>query len=383
VPEQLHNRLEKELNELKARSRYRVLRKPAGVNFGSNDYLGLAVDPVLRSRAEAAFENLPLSASSSRLLPGHHDIHAELESAFARFVGAPSALFFSSGYAANLALLASLTTRHDLVLYDERSHASWYDAVHSAHAKNVRFRHNSTQDLASKLDRLGKEASHSFVVIESVYSMDGDLAPVDEIAEIATSAGATLIVDEAHGTGVIGPNGAGLCRAARRRYPDIISVHTCGKALGSAGAVVAADRVIIEYLVNTARQFIFTTALPPIAALQIVHSIDLLSAEGEQRTALLRERASELRRSLRASLLRWHVPDGVTPIIPVIIGEEREALRASECLRELSFDVPAIRPPTVPVGTSRLRLNVNLVHTEAELAGVVRAILTAERKTAQ
>lgn len=381
MPDDLQKRLQKELEDLKSRSLYRKLRSSAGVNFGSNDFLGFAVDPLLQARALEAFAGLPLSASSSRLLPGHHEVHSQLEAVFARFVNAPAALLFSSGYSANCALLATLATRHDLVLYDERSHASWYDAVHSTHARSLRFQHNSIADLATKLDRHGGKAGHTFVVIESVFSMDGDVAPIKEFAQIAQNVGATLIVDEAHATGVLGPNGVGLSAAYRDRTSNLISVHTCGKALGAAGAVVAADRIVIDYLINAARQFIFTTALPPIVALQVLHSIERLASEGDRLTESLHKRSVDLRNELRTSLRAWTVPDGVTPIIPVIIGNEPDTLRASECLREQGFDVPAIRPPTVPVGTSRLRLNVSLVHSEAELNGVAAAIVAAERES--
>jgi 8-amino-7-oxononanoate synthase len=302
-----------------------------------------------------------------------------MEAAFARFVGAESALYFSSGYAANLALLTTLATRHDLVLYDERSHASWYDAVHTTHAKSARFKHNDLHDLKRKL-ALAADARTIFIVIESVYSMDGDTAPIMEFARISAEAGAVLIVDEAHATGVIGPHAAGLTAAVRTDLTNVITVHTCGKALGSAGAVVAASDVVKEYLVNSARQFIFTTALPPIVALQVMHAIELLSERGDELVAALRDRSTSLRSMLRQRLTRWSVPDGITPIIPVIVGSEKEALTAAQMLRDAGFDVPAIRPPTVAVGTSRLRLNVSLTHTDEELAAVGNAIISAEKE---
>lgn len=383
MSEILRSRLHNELNALRESSRYRDLYRSGGLNFGSNDYLGFARNQELQRAALSALRESPLSAGSSRLLPGYHHVHELLESEFAEFVGAESALYFTSGYAANTGLLATLATRHDLILYDKRCHASWYDAVHSSHARSIRFEHNSVLDLESKLQRTTSSDGTTFIIVESIYSMDGDLAPVNEMAELAKRFKAVFIVDEAHASGVIGPNGSGLASSLRSEGFLVISVHTCGKALGSAGAFIACERLIKEYLINRCRQFIFTTALPPLLGIQVRNSIQILATSGDLLVRQLREASSHVRSALRSRLKTWIVPDGLTPIIPVLIGDDRAALDASARLRDRGFDVPAIRPPSVPVGTSRLRLNITLEHSSTDLDAVVEAVITCEREAAR
>ncbi len=373
-------KLEHELSGLKEKGRYRSLRTYSGIDFGSNDYLGFATNTKLRLEAVEAFKNLALSSSSSRLLPGHHSEHLEAEKVFADFVGAESALLFNSGYDANHALLTTLPSRHDLILYDERSHASIYDGVHSSLAKSQRFAHNSAEDLALQLKRVGQrvQPAQIFIVLESVYSMDGDVANLHEIVEVANEFGAIIIVDEAHATGVLGKRGEGLVKDTIERYDNIITIHTCGKAIGAAGAFVCGSKTITEYLINKARGFIYTTALPPIVPLQIISAIKRLESEGSELIKSLRERSDYVRAELRRSLTKWSVPDGITPIISIIIGKDEDAINAAGALADAGFDVPAIRPPTVPEGTARLRLNVSLRHSEQDLRNVIGAIVRAE-----
>jgi 8-amino-7-oxononanoate synthase len=314
------------------------------------------------------------------LLPGNHSQHFEAERHFASFVGAETSLFFNSGYDANFALLTTLPTRHDLILYDEYSHASWYEGAHASVAMTIRFDHNSAIDLESQIMRTQREVAvrQLFIVIESIYSMDGDLAPIKEIAAVAAKYSALLIIDEAHATGVRGSRGEGLTYECLTRSDGILTVHTCGKALGAAGAFVVGKATIKDYLINRARPFIYTTALPPIIPIQVINSVKRLETEGTGLIKELRERSMRVRDCLKKRLTHWSVPDGETPIIPVIIGSASDTVKASRYLQQQGMNVPAIRPPTVPKGESRLRLNISLGHSECELSEVMEHIVQAE-----
>lgn len=383
MPEDWLRKLERELAALREKGRLRSLRTYSGIDFGSNDYLGFAEDRELNELALEALRASALSSSSSRLLPGHHSAHLAAEKYFANFVGAEAALLFNSGYDANMALLTTLPSRHDLIVYDERSHASIYDGVHASLAKSRRFAHNSASDLRRILEHREPSSGQIFVVLESVYSMDGDVAELVEIATVANEFGAIVIVDEAHATGVLGTNGEGLVRETIGRNSNIISVHTGGKALGAAGAFVAGSKIVTEYLVNKARPFIYTTALPPLIPLQLVSAVKRLESEGTALVSKLRERSEFVRTELQKSLRRWRVPNGITPIISILIGADEDALQASRSLQDLGFDVPAIRPPTVPEGSARLRLNISLRHSEDPLRAVVKAIAKIESEMAE
>jgi 8-amino-7-oxononanoate synthase len=378
-------KLEQELAALRKKCRYRSLKTYSGIDFGSNDYLGFAADPKLKAEAIESFKSIAISSSSSRLLPGHHAEHLEAEKVFANFIGAESALLFNSGYDANHALLTTLPTRHDFILYDERSHASIYDGVHTSLAKSQRFAHNSAEDLAQQLDRVGQrfQPAQLFIVLESVYSMDGDVANLKEIIEVAKDFEAICIVDEAHATGVLGKRGEGMVKDTIARNDNIITVHTCGKAIGATGAFVCGSKIVTEYLVNKARGFIYTTALPPIIPLQIISAIKLLESQGNELINALRQKLDYVRTELQRSLTKWSVSDGITPIISIIIGGDEEALQAALLLADKGFDVPAVRPPTVPEGAARLRLNVSLRHSDHELRNVIEAITRTESEIAK
>lgn len=389
MSEDWFRKLERELDALREKGRLRSLRTYPGmddrssIDFGSNDYLGFAEDRELKELALEALRESALSSSGSRLLPGHHAAHLAAEKYFANFVGAESALLFNSGYDANMALLTTLASRHDLIVYDERSHASIYDGVHASLAKSRRFAHNSASDLRGILENREPSSGQIFVVLESVYSMDGDVAELREIAKVADEYGAIMIVDEAHATGVLGVKGEGLVKEIIGRNRNILTVHTGGKALGASGAFVAGSKIVIEYLVNKARPFIYTTALPPLIPLQLISAIQRLESEGSSLVVKLRQRSESVRAALRRSLARWMVPNGITPIISILIGADEDALRASRSLQDLGFDVPAIRPPTVPERSARLRLNISLRHSEEELRAVVEAVAKIESEMAQ
>ncbi len=382
VSEAWFQKLGAELNALREKGRIRSLQRYSGIDFGSNDYLGFANNPELKAAAVEAMRTGALSSSASRLLPGHHAEHLAAEKKFAGFTGAEAALLFNSGYDANMALLTTLPTRHDYIFYDERSHASIYDGVHSSLAKSRRFAHNSADDLSRLFAHREPASGQIFVVFESVYSMDGDIANVTELAEVANEHDAILIVDEAHATGVLGEHGEGMVTSAIGREPNIITLHTCGKALAAAGAFVAASRLVTEYLVNKARPFIYTTALPPIVPLQIINAVGKLESNGASLVQKLRERSIFVRSRLRESLRQWIVPESTTPIISIGIGADADAVRAARVLVERGFVVPAVRPPTVPEGTARLRMNISLRHTDEELNHAVEAIAEVESEFA-
>jgi 8-amino-7-oxononanoate synthase len=373
----LDQRLTREISKLKGNSRYRSLSPSFGIDFTSNDYLGLAHSEALRIRVtEYLSKDIPLSSSGSRLLRGNHPEHELLERRFAEFLSCEVTLFFNSGYDANFALLTTLPTRHDTILLDSLVHASLKEGAHASVAEKRTFEHNSLASLRQVADNM-RTSGDTFVVIESIYSMDGDESPLAEIASFCVERGFVLIVDEAHGTGVLGQNGRGLIDELGLRSRVNISVHTCGKALGSAGGIVASNQLIKEYLINKARPFIYTTALPPIIPLQTIAALDLLEERGDLLAALHSNIAS-VRKTLTASLRNWRVIEGRSPIIAVIVGDDSTALNAARYLQSNGLDVRAIRPPTVPAGTARLRITIHADHTEAEIMRLCDSLIQAE-----
>lgn len=373
----LHARITRELGELEARSRRRRLASPSGIDFSSNDYLALSDDPgVLRAVAEAAARGVPHGSTGSRLLSGNHPLHVEAERRFARFLGREDALLFSSGFAANHALLSALPSRRDLILLDAAAHASLKEGARASLATKRSFPHNDPDGLRRALrDRPAFDAA--LVVIEGIYSMDGDAAPIAELAEVAREHDAELVVDEAHATGLYGHQARGIHATVELPRPPLATVHPCGKALGSAGAFVAADRSVIDYLVNVARPFLFSTAPAPLQAAALLAALDLLPAMAGRAEAVL-DLSARLRRRLDA-LRRWRALPGSSPIVPVVIGADDRALAAAEMLRKEGLDVRAIRPPTVPAGTARLRISLTARHAAGEIDRLADAVLEAER----
>lgn len=354
---------EAELEELRRRGLFRTLAPAAGIDFTSNDYLGLSHHPALRAAVIDALQSAPVGASASRLLRGHAGAHAELEQSAAEFFGTQKALFFGSGFAANFALFSTLLTRHDAVVFDEHIHASVKEGIHAAAAKRFRARHNDVQSFDDALRRArGSDARRLMIAVESVYSMDGDLAPLSELAQLARVHDAVLVIDEAHATGVFGPRGRGLGEGLIPE--DIISLHTCGKALGVSGALVCGSRVVVDYLVNKARPFIYSTAPPAMIAAAVKRALELVDEEPWRRRRVL-----DLARV--AHDIIW--PNAVfrgSQIIPVVLGDAERTLRAAAALQRAGFDVRAVRPPTVPEGTSRLRISIHADHSESDIAAL-------------
>jgi len=343
--------------------------------FCSNNYLGLATHPDVVAAARAALDRYGASAVSSRLISGHMAAHAELEATLARWKRVEAALVFSTGYQANVGVLTTLVGPEDVVLSDELNHASIIDGCRLSRARVVVYRHNDLEhleDCLAETDGMRRR----IVVTESVFSMDGDRAPLIDIADLCDRFGAWLMVDEAHAAGVFGPRGAGL--AAECGITDRVAVHvgTLGKALGSFGAYVAGSRRLIELLVNRARPFIFTTGLPPASAAAARAAIEVVEREPERARGLL-ARAASFGTKLRAAGLS--VPHVDSQILPVVIGEAERAVAVAARLLERGVYVAAIRPPTVPKGTSRLRVSLMATHSEADIATAGSAIMSAVR----
>lgn len=365
-------RLHDGLRSLDQRNELRSLAEIHGVNFCSNDYLGLAEHPGLRERAAEAVQRAKrVGGTGSRLLSGQTEAWSALEETFAKFAGTETALFFGSGYAANIGLFSALVGKDDVVFSDELNHASLIDGMRLSGARKVIYPHLNLNALEDALRQEVGAPWRKLIVTESVFSMDGDLAPVAEIAELAENYGAALILDEAHATAVHGPSGRGLAFAAGLTDRALAVVHTCGKALASAGAFVCGPAVLKEHLVSHARSFIFSTALPPYMAAQIGAALQLAEGMDEEREALL-ARARSFRDGLRAE--GFETGGTNSQIVPVVLGSNDATLDAAEHLQRGGFAVRGIRPPTVPVGGSRLRLSLTARIPQEELSRLVGAL---------
>jgi 8-amino-7-oxononanoate synthase len=353
-----------DLARLDGAGRLRRLIPRVGRDFSSNDYLGLASAPELTAAlAEAAARGVPLGSGGSRLLRGNHDEHEALEAEAARFFGSESALYFSSGYAANATLLATLPQRGDLVVHDALIHASAHEGMKLGRAAVRSAAHNDVDAFADAIRdwRTGGGTGRTWIAVESLYSMDGDRAPLDDLAALADHEDAVLLIDEAHATGVFGPDGRGLAAGLDGRE-NVITLRTCGKALGCEGALLCGPQIMRDFLVNRGRGFIFSTAPSPLMAAAVRAALRLLADQPERRERLL-----DLAR-LAADLL---VPHGAlrtgSQILPVIFGGDERTMRAAAALQAAGFDVRGIRPPTVPAGTSRLRVSITLNVTPADV----------------
>lgn len=365
------------LKNLKEQGRYRALVLPNGIDLTSNDYLGMAEYPDLRRVAMEALEGgLMSGAAGSRLLRGHTASHQNLEHYAAAYFGAEKALYFSSGFQANFALFSTLPDRRDAVIYDSLIHASVRDGLQASHARSVKFAHNDLNDLEAKVKAVRDQAETLFIAVESVYSMDGDMDPLHDIFELAQRYDAILIVDEAHASGIYGERGRGLCREIIKAqgYERLITLHTCGKAIGVAGGLVCAQAEVIDYLINCSRPFIYSTAPMPLQALLVQKSLEILdSAEGDSRRERLFSVCARARELLGG--------EG-TQILPVILGSDARAVEVAKVLQGEGFDVRAIRPPSVPEGTARLRVSLSSELALGELerfAGLLRPYLEAEQ----
>jgi 8-amino-7-oxononanoate synthase len=346
-----------DLAALKGNARLRSLAPRNGVDFASNDYLGLASSPRLKRAIARAFERgVPVGSGGSRLLRGNDPEHEALEAEAAEFFGAESALFFANGYGANSALLSTLPQRGDLIVHDALVHASAHEGLRLSRAKAVAAVHNDVDKFADAIARWRVEGGTGrvWIVAESLYSMDGDRAPLAELLDLADRHEAILVIDEAHATGVFGERGRGLADGLDGRE-NLIVLRTCGKALGCEGALVCAPRVVRDHLVNRGRGFIFSTAPSPLMAAAACEALRIIADEPERR-----ERLFALVAHAEAQFAPLGIAASGSQIVPVILGAEARTMEVASALQEAGFDVRGIRPPTVPAGTSRLRISLTL-----------------------
>lgn len=347
------------------------------LSFCSNDYLGLAADPRLIAAMQQSVAVAGAGSGASHLITGHHRLHHALEEALAQFVGLPAALTFSTGYMANLAVVTALVGRHDALFADKLNHASLNDAAVLSRATLHRYAHNDLVALEQLLAT--SEAKRKLVLADAVFSMDGDLAPVPALLDLCERYDAWLMLDDAHGFGVLGAHGRGVLEHFGVSSPRIIYMATLGKAAGVAGAFVAGDPEMIEYLLQKSRPYIYTTATPPALAGALLAALPIIEQECARRDQL-RSLIAALKNGLR--LQRWHLATSDTPIQPLIVGSNDEVLRVSEYLRKQGILVPAIRPPTVPQGTARLRISLSAAHRHEHIARLIEALHAAEKVVA-
>ena len=360
--------------------RRRTLHAPCGplavvdgrplVSFCSNDYLGLANDPALIEAARVGAEFWGVGSGASHLVSGHQAPHAALEQKIAAFTGFPLALLFSTGYMANLGIVPALVGRSDAVFADKLNHASLIDAAHLSRADHQRYAHGDVSTLERLL--VASPAQRKLILTDAVFSMEGDLAPLPALLELAERFDAWLVIDDAHGFGVLGAQGRGSLAHFKLPPSDrIVYMGTLGKAAGGSGAFVAGSETLIEWLQQRARTYIFTTGSSPIMACALSASLDLIE-QGDARREHLRQLCNQLRDGLAST--RWSLLPSPTAIQPVIIGDNHEALRIANALYERGLWVPAIRPPTVPKGRARLRVSLSAAHRTEQVEKLVDAL---------
>jgi 8-amino-7-oxononanoate synthase len=351
--------------------------------FCSNDYLGLASHPRLIEALREGASRYGVGSGGSHLISGHSRAHALLEERFAEFLApqleAPRALYFCSGYMANLGVLSALAGPDAALFSEELNHASLIDGARLARAQLQVYAHGATEQLERMLQ--ASSAKTKVVVTDSVFSMDGDLAPLPSLLALCERYGAWLVVDDAHGFGVLGVHGRGVLEHFQLRSPHLVYIGTLGKAAGVGGACVAAHETVIEWLLQRARPYTYTTAAPPALAHALLTSLELIGgAEGVQRRAHLQELIAQLQGTLQ--LQRWALAPSSTAIQPVIVGANEQALRAAAVLHAQGLWVPAIRPPTVPANTARLRITLSAAHTRQDVAQLVTACNALEAQVA-
>jgi 8-amino-7-oxononanoate synthase len=340
------------------------------VSFASNDYLGLARHPEVVRALQDAANRWGVGSTAAHLLGGHRGPHADLEREVAHWLGYESALLFSTGYLANLGVIAGLMQRGDVCVQDKLNHACLIDGATLAGCELRRYPHNDVEAAARQLDAAG--AAPAMLATDGVFSMDGDLAPLPELAALALARGALLFVDDAHGFGVLGPDGQGSPEhlgLGAREVP--LRMVTLGKAVGCGGALVLGSHALIDALVQFARPFVYTTAMPPALAAAASAAIAIVRREPERRTYL---QALIARFRGGAAQLGYALTDSMTPIQPLRIGEADAAVALSQALMRRGFYVPAIRPPTVPAGGARLRVTLSAAHTEAQVDHLLDAL---------
>ncbi len=385
VKNMIFERLQQQLDKREQAHQYRrrrIMSTPQGIkvriggreylNFCSNDYLGLANHPELKKSFKQAVDRYGVGSGSAHLINGHSHEHHALEEELAAFTGRQRALLFSTGYMANLGLVSTLLGRNDTLFADRLNHASLIDAGVLSHARVQRYAHNDMDALGEKLAQCGR--GEKLIVSEGVFSMDGDLAPVADMAQLASEHDALLMIDDAHGFGVLGKTGAGSLELAGLDAVAVpVLMGTLGKAPGSFGAFVAGDEVLIEALINHARSYVYTTALPPAVAAATRTSLRLLQTESWRR-----EKLAALVDYWKQGAMKLQLPllKSDTAIQPLLLGSSEKAVRVSRHLKEQGFLISAIRPPTVPNGQARLRITFCAEHEQAHIDRLLEVLDT-------
>lgn len=360
-----------DLQRLSADGRIRRLQERRGIDFSSNDYLGLAGSPRLsRAIGEAIARGVPVGSGGSRLLRGNHTEHEALESEAAAFFGTEAALYCSSGFSANSALLSTLPQAGDLIVHDELIHASAHEGLRLARCEAIAVPHNDVSAFEAAITtwRRSGGTGRPWIAVESLYSMDGAKAPLSDLATLAERHEAILLIDEAHATGVFGPDGRGLAAALDGNH-NAVTLKTCGKALGCEGALVCGPRIVRDFLVNRGRGFIFSTAPSPLMASAVREALRILVDEPERRTRL-----EVLLTEAERQLAPLGARRTASPILPLVIGDPAETMAVAKRLQSAGFDVRGIRPPTVPEGTSRLRISITLNIDAQDIAALAEAL---------
>lgn len=349
------------------------------IAFASNDYLGLANDAALKTSATKAIEQWGVGAGASQLVSGRLGIFATLEKACADFAQREAALYFPSGFLANLGVLTSLADRHDVIFADRTNHASLIDGALLSRAQHVRYQHANAEDLAHKLATTPvTEGAARLIVTDSVFSMDGDEAPLKALLDLAIQYDAWLIVDDAHGLGMLGPQGRGsIADAKLPAHPNLVMIGTLGKAAGVSGAFVAGSQQLVEWLIQSARSYIYTTGASPMVAGALLASLQRM-VEGNDLRDRLNANISAFRSGIAALNLPYTLLPSRTGIQALVVGDNEAALKLSARLLEQGYWVPAIRPPTVPAGTARLRISLSAAHTPEHIHGLIEAIGAAQ-----
>ncbi|MFM9834829.1 MAG: 8-amino-7-oxononanoate synthase [Methylophilaceae bacterium] len=380
--------LQKQLDKRKAEGlmrQRRLLDSPQAENivannkkylsFCSNDYLGLANHPSLIAAMQAAAGESGVGSGASNLITGHHRYHDDLEKKLASFVQMPAALLFSTGYMANIGVLGALAGRGDAIFADKLNHACLNDGGYYSMADFQRFAHNDVAAL-EKLLRTST-AKRKIISADAVFSMDGDLAPLQEYLALCDQYDAYLYVDDAHGFGVLGEHGQGSLNHLHLRSPRIMMMATLGKAAGVAGAFVAGEQVVIDYLIQTAKSYVYSTPAPPALSATLSTSVNLIE-KGDDLRAHLRLLIATLKQNLHVK--KWKLMPSETAVQPLLVGSNHGVIALSEHLQKQNILVPAIRPPTVPVNTARLRISLSAAHSEADVLQLAKAINQAENE---
>ena len=344
------------------------------LSFCSNDYLGLANHPKLIATMQKAAGDSGVGSGASGLVTGHHRYHDDLEKQLAKFVNMPAALLFSAGYMANIGALGALVGRGDAIFADKLNHACLNDGSYYSLAEFNRFAHNDVAALEKLLE--ASTARHRLIAVDAVFSMDGDIAPLAEYLALCEKYDAYLYIDDAHGFGVLGEHGQGSLNHLKLKSPRIIMMATLGKAAGVAGSFVAGESVVIDYLIQTAKSYVYSTPAPPALSATLSVSVSLIEQGDDLRTHL-RSLICYFKDNLQCK--KWQLMPSETSVQPLVVGDNLEALALSEYLQGQGILVPAIRPPTVPVGTARLRISLSAAHSLDDIKQLISAIQQAEQ----